>query len=165
MKFLLLSLFVSTVFLQASAQELFPEKCLGTWRGTMHIWQQGHLRDSVPVVFTVKALGAESWTWKTEYLSKNMPMTKDYVLRLKDREKLIFITDEGDGVQLTDYQMGDELYSVFETAGFLLTARYERQGETLVFEVSSGKKQDPPVKDITVYSTTSVQRVVLVRDR
>lgn len=165
MKFLLLSLIVSSVFLQAQAQQLFPEKCLGTWRGTMQIWQQGQLRDSVPVVFTVKALGADSWTWKTEYMSPKMPMTKDYVLRLKDREKLIFVTEEGEGVELADYQSGDKLYSVFETAGFLLTASYERLGEALVFEVSSGKKLGPPVKDITSYSTSSVQRVVLVRDR
>ncbi len=100
-----------------------------------------------------------------QYLSQKMPMTKNYVLRIKDREKLVFVTDEGDGVELTDYQTGDKLYSVFETSGFLLTASYELQGEFLIFEVTSGKKQDPPVKDITVYSTTSVQRAVLIRDR
>lgn len=165
MRSFLTLLIFSIISLQAEAQQLFPEKCLGTWRGTMQVWQQGRLRDSVPVVFTVKALDTATWTWKMQYLSQKMPMTKNYVLRIKDREKLVFVTDEGDGVELTDYQTGDKLYSVFETSGFLLTASYELQGEFLIFEVTSGKKHDPPVKDITVYSTTSVQRAVLIRDR
>lgn len=147
------------------AQDLFPEKCIGRWAGMMYIYQHGHVRDSVPVRFTVKALTAESWTWKTEYLSTKMPMTKDYVLRLKDRDKKIFITDEGGGLELTNYQTGEKLYSVFETGGILLTASYELQEPLLVFEVTSGRKEEAKHPEVGTFSTTSVQRVVLTRDR
>ena len=164
MKFFLISLIVSTICLQIWAQTLFPEKCLGTWHGMMRIYQYGQQRDSVPVVLTVKAISPDSWSWKTEYRSAKMPMTKDYSIRVKDREKLIFVTDEGDGIELTDYQTGDKLYSVFETSGILLTASYELRGASLIFEVTSGKKEDSQNKEVISYSTSNVQRVVFTRD-
>lgn len=151
--------------LTGMAQDLFPEKCIGRWSGLMYIYQHGQVRDSVPVRFTVKALTADSWTWKTEYLSAKMPMTKDYVLRLKNRDKKIFITDEGGGLELTDYQAGDKLYSVFETGGFVLTASYELRTAHLIFEVTSGKKEEAKHPEVITYSTTAVQRVILTRDK
>lgn len=149
----------------AVAQDLFPEKCIGTWRGTLFIYQYGQVRDSVPVVFTVKGLTPDSWTWRMEYRSARMPATKDYVLRVKDRDKKIFITDEGGGLELTNYQTGEKLYSVFETGGILLTASYELQEPLLVFEVTSGRKEEAKHPEVGTFSTTSVQRVVLTRDR
>ena len=165
MKPFLLLLIAAGFCRQAEGQTLFPEKCLGTWRGMMHIFQFGQQRDSVPVVLTVKAISPDSWSWKTEYRSAKMPMTKDYSIRVKDREKRVFITDEGDGIELTDYQTGDKLYSVFETSGILLTSSYELRGESLIFEVTSGKKEDAQNKEVMSYSTSNVQRVVFTLDR
>lgn len=160
-KVLLIILLGSSVSM--SAQTLFPEKCIGVWQGMMHIYNQGILRDSVKVKFTVaKTAEANAWTWKMEYLSKKMPMVKDYVLKLKNKEKGIYSTDEGGGLELMDYQFGNKLYSVFEVSGVLLTASYEWIDKSnLVFEVTSGKKGESPVKDITNFSVANVQRVVM----
>jgi hypothetical protein len=160
-KVLLIILLGSSVSM--SAQTLFPEKCIGVWQGMMHIYNQGIIRDSVKVKFTVaKTAEANAWTWKMEYLSEKMPMVKDYVLKLKDKEKGIYSTDEGGGLELMDYQFGNKLYSVFEVNGVLLTASYEWIDKSnLVFEVTSGKKGESPVKDITNFSVANVQRVVM----
>lgn len=162
MKKIILVLFLSSSF-STFAQTLFPEKCLGVWHGMMHIYNQGILRDSVKVKFTVaKTTDVNAWTWKMEYLSKKMPMVKDYVLKLKDKEKGIYSTDEGGGLELMDYQFGNKLYSVFEVSGVLLTASYEWIDKSnLVFEVTSCKKGESPVKDITNFSVANVQRVVM----
>jgi hypothetical protein len=162
MKKVILVLFLSSSF-STFAQTLFPEKCLGVWQGMMHIYNQGILRDSVKVKFTVaKTTDVNAWTWKMEYLSEKMPMVKDYVLKLKDKEKGIYSTDEGGGLELMDYQFGNKLYSVFEVNGVLLTASYEWIDKSnLVFEVTSGKKGESPVKDITNFSVANVQRVVM----
>jgi hypothetical protein len=51
---------------------------------------------------------------------------------------------------------------VFEVSGVLLTASYEWIDKSnLVFEVTSGKKGESPVKDITNFSVANVQRVVM----
>ena len=110
----------------------------------MHIYRQGQIADSVQIIFTVeKADEANTWTWKTQYISEKYPMTKDYQLKIEDPEKGYYLLDEGDGIVLRDYGFGDKIYSVFEVQGILLTSSYELKGDHLIFEVSSGKKIAP----------------------
>ncbi len=147
-------------------QTSFPDRCVGTWTGTMYIYRQGVLQDSVTVVLTVsRQTDIGSWTWKTEYLSKTRPMTKDYVLRVKDEKKGIYITDEGGGIELNDYLFGNKLYSAFETHDVLLTSSYELIGDQLIFEVCSGKKPPitTPVPEVIHYPVSNLQRVVFRR--
>lgn len=147
-----------------SAQHEYIKSCEGLWTGTMFMYRHGQVRDSVAVKLTIAPItGKDAWTWKTEYLSSKMPMTKDYVLRVKDASKKIYVTDEGAGLELTTYQQGAKLYNVFETAGVFLTSTYECRGNSLVFEVTSGKKEAGGHPDVVNYSVDNLQRVVFVR--
>lgn len=153
---ILFSCFVSNLI----AQENFANKCVGKWEGMMYIYGKGQLRDSVAVELLVQKTNQDTvWKWKTSYLSKTMPAVKDYNLILKDVKSQTYTTDEGDGIQLMDYQFNNKLYSVFETHGVMLTSSYELSGNQLIFEVSSGKKLDDK-KDVTNYSVLNLQRVV-----
>lgn len=156
-KLLLLLFLIATTTTQA---QYFGDRCLGTWEGMMHLYSKGVLRDSVAVRLTVNKLDAQAWSWKTEYLSPDRPMTKDYVLRLPDPNKNIYVTDEGDGLMLTDYLYGNKLYSVFETQGVFLTSSYEWVNGALIFEVTSGKKEPAKHPEVITYSTDNLQRVV-----
>jgi hypothetical protein len=148
--------------IQSNAQTSFPDKCLGVWSGMMHIYNNETLKDSVQVKFTVaKTSDVNGWIWKTEYLSTKMPVIKDYFLRLKDKEKNVYVIDEGEGLELTAYLFKNKLYSVFETHEILLTSSYELVGNRLIFEVTSGKKLSGVGKEVTNYSVTNLQRVVL----
>ena len=139
----------------------FPDQCVGTWNGTMNIFSRGSLKDSVKVILTVaKGSQPNEWTWKTEYLSEKLPMTKDYVLRLKDVEKNIYVTDERNGIELMDYIFNNKLYSIFETQGIFLTSSYELRDKDLIFEVTSGKKTSTTDQQVTNYSVDNLQRVV-----
>mgnify|MGYP006961380658 FL=1 len=129
----------------------------------MHIYFAGQLRDSVPIRFTVTPIDSISWTWRTEYLSKKLPMTKDYVLRIKDKQRQMYVTDEGDGIELSDYLFGNKLYSIFETEGILLTASYELRDGELIFEVTSGKRANNSTTGVQSHPVSSVQRAVLKR--
>ncbi|WP_461130342.1 hypothetical protein [Spirosoma aerophilum] len=143
------------------AQSSFGDACVGRWKGVMHIYSKGILRDSVPVRLTVAPTNSpNAWSWKTEYLSVKTPVVKAYTLRLKDAAKHEYVTDEGDGVVLADYLFNNKLYSVFETQGIVLTSTYELSGDKLVFEVTSGRKHPEPVQSVTTYSVDNLQRVV-----
>lgn len=158
-KSILIVLF-SCCVLKIYAQENFANKCIGKWEGMMYIYGKGQLRDSVPVELLVQKTNQDTvWKWKTSYLSKTMPAVKDYNLILKDSKSQTYATDEGDGIQLMDYQFNNKLYSVFETHGVMLTSSYELQGNQLIFEVSSGKKFEDK-KEVTNYSVLNLQRVV-----
>jgi len=146
------------------AQDLFGDRCVGRWSGIMFISRQGVVKDSVSVRLTVSPTSSPTaWGWKTEYLSDRQPMTKDYVLRLTDKAKNQYVTDEGDGLLLTETLYGQKLYSVFETHGVLLTSTYELTGNTLIFEVTSGKKETARHPEVNTFSVDNLQRVVFRR--
>ncbi len=148
-------------FESSMAQTTFVDTCLGNWEGTMYIYNRGMLKDSLSVKLTVKKMtAADAWMWKMEYLSPQMPMVKDYILRLKDASKGHYITDEGGGIELMDYLFENKLYCVFETSGVILTSTYELRGKELIFEVTSGKKQGVDNQPVTNYSVDNLQRVV-----
>lgn len=137
----------------------------GKWKGKMLIYQESLLMDSVDVVMSITPKIKDSvWQWKTEYLSVKMPMTKDYILRVSDRKKGHFLTDEGDGVLLSDYGFGNKLYSQFTTQGIMLTATYEWRNEFLIFEVTSAKLHKSESSEVASYSIKHVQRGVLIKE-
>ncbi len=160
-------LFVTYICLlpQLQAQPSFGERCLGTWQGTMYIYSNGLLKDSVEVKHTVaNTAEPHTWTWKTEYLSQKMPITKDYLLRLKDPTKAIYEIEEGEGLVLFDYLFGNKLYCVFETEGVLLTATYELRNNELIFEVTSGTRISGDFAGVTNYTVSHLQTVVLKQE-
>lgn len=98
-----------------------------------------------------------------EYLSPTLPVVKDYQLRLVDSEKKVYLTDEGGGVELKDYQHNNKLFSIFETAGYLLTATYELMGQQLKYEVTSGKREEVHAGGIINYSVDVLQSVLFTK--
>ncbi len=147
------------------AQKTFPDKCIGNWKGVMQIYSKGILKDTVTVLLTVKKQTDTSWMWKTDYISTKMPVTKNYMLRLKDKINGIYSTDEGDGIELKDYLIDNKLYSIFETGGIMLTSFYELRGKELYFEVTSGKKIVEDAKEVINYSVNNVQKVVFKKNK
>lgn len=154
---ILFVILITTSSFSVHAQDKFPDKCLGQWTGKMYMYNQGLLRDSVDVILTIKAIDATTWVWKTEYLSKKLPMVKDYKLRFVENN--VFITDEGDGIELLNYQFENKLYSTFETHGIYLTANYELINDKLKFEVTSGKKKND-TNSVVNYSTDNIQSII-----
>ena len=151
------------ICLTTEAQNLFPDRCLGVWEGTMHIYSKGVLRDSVRVRRTIRRIDSTSWTWRTDYLSEKAPATKDYVLRWIDRAGSEFVVDEGGGIEIPTYLSGNRLYSVFETSGFLLTASEELTSGGLFFEVVSARRSGKPDAPVGTFQVGAVQRVHMRR--
>lgn len=148
----------------ADAQATFPESCLGSWYGTMYIYANGQVRDSVDVRFTAgQTEDPRVWSWKMEYLSQKQPQTKDYLLREEDKAKGVYVIDERDGIALTGYRFGTRLHFVFEVTENLLLSSYEWFGDTLIFEVASCKKAEGSDQPVRSFSVTNLQRVVLKR--
>jgi hypothetical protein len=139
-----------------------PKQWLGQWNGTMFLYKHGQVYDSVAVSLQIETILKDSlYTWKTDYHSAKMPMTKDYKLRLKDAKKNIYITDEGGGVELTNYLIDNKMYSIFEVQNTILTASYELRDKELIFEVTSGKKEPDAAQGINNYSVNFLQKVRL----
>lgn len=163
----LILFFSSQFFLTSNAdgQEYFPDRITGKWEGYLQIWSNGSKKDSVRVVLTVASKSNLTWQWKMEYFSEKFPIVKDYLIRVKDKEKQVLITDEGGGVELEDYVFGNKMFSLFETQELWLTSTQELKDEKLIFEVTAGKKSRKLEKEVTNYAVTSMQRAVLTRTK
>lgn len=166
MKILLILLLICTSNIQtANAQDVFPDKLVGSWTGTMYIFQKGILRDSVGIKFSVDKISDTEWGWKTEYISDKYPLIKDYMLKRDKSIHNLYLIDEGGGVVLSAYLFDNKLYAAFETRSIYLTSSYElTKTNELIFEVTSGKKMEGSQRDeVNNFTVESLQKVVLKR--
>lgn len=144
-----------------SNESIFPEKCLGNWEGTLYIYKFNKVQDSLKATFTVaKTEVPGTYTWKTEYLTPERTIVKDYKLVVDNLEEGRYILDEGDGIELMAYHVQNKLYSLFKLKDIYLTASTELTGDQLVFEVTSGKEYNITGQEIANFSFTNVQRAV-----
>ena len=160
-----LLLFVTGFGIKTKSQDLLPDRMTGDWHGYLQIWAAGEKKDSVRVRLSIKSNGKETWQWRMEYFSEKNPAVKDYIIRVKDKAKQVYITDEGGGIELEDYAFGDKMYSLFETNGYWLTSTQELKNGKLVFEVTSGKKSNTLPEGITNYTVSSMQQAVLTKKK
>lgn len=159
--FPIIGLFFFSVCLQA--QISFPEMCLGTWKGTMFIYSEGELKDSVASELIIdETEDPKVYTWKTVYHSPDKDIVKDYKFIIHDSIPNMYILDEGDGITLKEYRYGNKLFSVFEVQGNLLTSFYEFKDDELIFEIISGKTLDK-TEGVTNYPVLFWQRAVYRR--
>lgn len=160
MKYILSIMIVSIFTVGVFAQKLPAKE--GLYKGTMYLYRQGIISDSVTVELKIEVLQPDSaWKWQTKYLSEKMPMTKDYKLVSKDATKGFYATDEGENIILYDFLFGNKLYSQFETHEILLTSSYEWIGnDQIIFEVTSAKKEKETPEGISNYKINHLQRVV-----
>lgn len=148
----------SNAIAQASIQQF-----QGEWSGLLLISNQGQITDSVEVLLTVEPLeNSQGYTWKTEYLSKEYPIIKDYQLIPSDTLENVYVLDEQNEIYLYQYLHGNKLYSQFEVQGSQLSSSYELVDDRLIFEVISGKKLNV-TNGVTNFAVTNVQRAVLER--
>lgn len=164
MKSFLLLLFASTLLSSASYKDLFPTACEGTWKGTLMIYAQGSLKDSIPSTFTVGRIDDSTWTWRTEYHA-SQPIVKDYVLKLSDANTGHYILDEKNGIDLDAHRVGPSLYSMFEVEEKVLTSTYTLLDKNkLLFQITFGVPDaEKTGNDITNYKITTVQKAYLTK--
>lgn len=165
MKKIALLILISFTFYSVNFAQSFPEKCEGVWKGKMQIYNQSKNISSVDIRMTISKIDSLSWTWKTEYISASLPVTKDYVLRIKNLEKGEFLIDEGNGIILNEQLIGNKMISVFDIKGLLLTSSYELIDNKLIFEVISGRKAQSNGANIESYQMKNLQRVVLTKTK
>jgi len=133
----------------------------GKWEGLMHIYKLGKLTDTVTVELTIQNIYKDSvWQWKTVYNSPKTPVVKDYTLRVKDASRGIYITDEGEGIELLEYLADSSMYCQFETSGFMISSVYKWENGNIYYELTSASKIKKSKNDIYNFTIPTLQKVV-----
>ncbi len=122
-------------------QPVFPAAWVGTWKGQL---ETASTNPNAPGLGTVDVVmeiapisGTKDYTWKTTYNGAIGTIVKDYKL-LADSVVNHYKLDEGDGIILDSYWLGNKLFSVFEVGDMTFFSYYEMQGKKLVSEISFG---------------------------
>lgn len=162
MKVLFPFLFVSMT--QISLGQSFPDRCVGIWEGTMHVYQNSKLVDSPKVTFKVAPIIKDSiWRWNTHYSSEKYgEISKDYKLVAKNAATGTYLLDEGQDLHLDAQVLNNKMYSSFEVAQSALHSTYILEDDQLYFEVITALK-DGDTTAVKSYPVVNVQYVTLSR--
>jgi len=136
-RFLLLSFLLALFSHLLTAQ--IPASWHGKWRGTLEIFNENGLAQSVPMqLHMLPTDRADRYTYTIIYGEDTIAGKRDYELLVLDEEKGFFAIDEKNTIVMEAYLLGGKLYNRFEVMGTLLLASTEMVGENLVYEVISG---------------------------
>lgn len=150
----------------------FPEDWLGTWAGMLIISKPGEDTMQVPMQLYCAENDTltNGWDWHIIYGADTKAGRRAYTLHTRDAAKGHYAIDEHNGIILDAHLLGGTLYSRFAVSGNILTTMTRKVGESMIFEVISGK-QTPVnitgnIKDIPEVQSFNIsvqQRAILSR--
>lgn len=154
----------------------FPAAWRGVWKGDLLISRAEGPPQRVPMELHILPLADDStFSWTIYYGADKESGKRDYLLRTVDRGRGIYRIDEQNSIGLEAYLLDQTLYSRFEVMGNLLSTMVELRGDSLFYNIVSGKlsavsetgnqvidgETIPPVK---AYPLQVQQRAYLRRD-
>lgn len=147
----------------------FPESWCGNWEGELRIYTNKGEAQRLPMEVEISKVdsSANRYHFALIYGADKKAGLRPYQLIVKDPSKGHYVNDEMNGIQMDEYFIGNKLYCWFEVQGTLLLSTFERNGETLHFEIvagsstpvstSGGEKRDG--EDIPIVKTFPVKNV------
>ena len=152
----------------------FPEAWLGTWNGTLSIYQGQKVVQNVSM--TVENASTDSldvFIWALIYGDDLVAGRRDYRLKPRDKSKGVWVTDEQNSILLEGKVVANTYISVFEVGGNLLTSKMTLlQEDMMEFEIlvfrsdqfqTSGNtmSEGENIPEVKSYPVTGYQRAVL----
>jgi hypothetical protein len=157
-------------------EKAFPENWEGAWSGTLEIFHQNRLRQTVPMELSIRPVDSTRWEYLTVYNPSGKGVVKAYELISLDPTKGKYAIDERNGIVLDAQYQNGCLYSSFTVMGSYLQSRTCLLDSALHYEIISGPEKAshtvgdtiidtdtiPPVQ---VFARPSVQRAILSKRR
>ena len=122
---------------QVQSRTTFPASWAGTWDGTLTTWSApDSVRNRIPLTLTIAREDTGSaYTWRTVFNADTVRGVRPYRLIVRDAERGVYGTDEGNGLVLEARWLADALISVFQVGERVLESRYALRGDTLVHDI------------------------------
>lgn len=161
--FLLLMLYAVLGFTQSSNQLLpnsFPSSWVGDWAGELQIFKAEGMTQSLPMQLLIQPIdNSTDYSFTIIYGLDIDKGTRSYVLKTIDASKGHYVIDEQNSIIIDAYLLGEKLVQRFEVMGNLLETFVEKRGDTLVWEIFSGKHEPTTVTGDTVQDGEDIPRV------
>lgn len=125
------------------AKEKFPESWFGEWTGTLEIFNNKGLTQSIPMTCLMSPTDTPGvFNWNIIYGEDRVKGLRPYLLRTIDASKGQYLCDEMNTIKMESYLLGTKLFCNYTVAGNWITSTYEKQGnDKMVFEIIFGKEK------------------------
>lgn len=155
----------------------FPEDWLGYWEGTLDIYNDKGLAQSIPMALDHSSTEADSiWTWAIIYGEDTIAGRRDYSLKVEDASAGHYYVDENNYILLDGFHRGNHFISTFKVQGNYLMTDYKLDGEELIFTIhffpekeirtTGGTKQgEEEIPFVYSYKNTVLQEARLRRKK
>ena len=152
----------------------FPVSWQGDWSGELTVCQAAKVVQTVPMALEVSRIDSVRYTFAIVYGTDKEKGLRPYELVIKNAATGEYVIDEKNSIRLEAYLFGEKLFCWFSVQGNQLLSSYEKIGETIVFEVVSGKNQavsttggrksaDGEIPPVQAFPVSVMQRAVLRR--
>ena len=126
----------------AEADVPFPQSWYGTWKGTLAIHAATGVRQTVPMELWVGATDdADRTQWTIVYGEGATRQERPYELVTLDAAAGKYEIDEKNSIHIPSTFFGKSLVAHFSVGGGWLVSQYRLEGDTLTFEILSGRAQ------------------------
>jgi hypothetical protein len=119
-----------------------PNEWLGSYGGTMEIYNQKGLQQTIGVIFDLKIMDRHNyWTYNMSYVdlkNNDVVSTKSYKILYNEDSKTLWM-DEGDSLLIEMSFLGNCLYDHFELSGMFFNSSLCQQEKNLLFEITGGQ--------------------------
>lgn len=136
-------LFVLFLYSFAFGQGI-PHDWLGSYQGTMEIYNQKGLQQTIGVSFDLQVMSRENyWSYNMSYIdleNNNVVSTKSYKILYKEDSKTFWM-DEGDSLLIEMSFLGNCFYDHFELSGMFFNSSLCQQEKNLMFEITGGQSK------------------------
>jgi hypothetical protein len=166
MKFLSVSftftflIFYSYCFGTASADTCRIDPWIGTWSGTLEIYNSKGKTQEVPMKvnhFLTDTIGTYGWFL---IYGEEETGTRSYFLKTVDEKKGHYIVDEKNSIFLDEFMIGNKMISSFEVEGSLITSIYTLLKDgNMTFEIIFGNNENPTESGDTLNQDEEIPQV------
>ncbi len=154
------------------AQDHFPQSFVGNWKGTLD-WFEAGKKEPKKIAMRLRVFSTDTagiYSWQIQYGEEGKD-NRPYLLKPVDTLKGHWRVDEGNGILLDNYWLGNRLSVAFTVMNSTIFNTYRLEGDSLLVEFHSltskpvatsglGTEGSPQVNS---YGTKFYQRAVLRR--
>ena len=127
------------------SQQDFPQSWVGNYRGELEIYTVDSVAMRLPMQLAIQPTKRDSvYTWAIIYDIKNNRDVRSYELKIVDSAKGHYMIDEKNGILIDSYYRNGILTGFFDVNQTFIIATYQKQGDSIVFEIISAS--DKPVR-------------------
>ena len=120
----------------------FPANFIGRWKGKLQWMMPGKPAQEFSMQLIVQPTDSSGqYTWQIIYGDQGKD-NRPYLLRQGDTSKAQWVIDEGDGILLSSYVLGNAIHGAFTVQQSTIVDSYRVEGDTMFVEFFNIKLAD-----------------------